>query len=88
MTYTPGPWRVKWSGKLGAHFEVHADALPHRMVTAGVREEDAHLIAAAPEMLAVLEELEESAAYWGEYDVPLGIVERIQEAIRKARGEE
>ena len=40
------------------------------------------------EMLAVLEELRESASYWSEYDVPVGIVERIESAIRKARGEE
>ena len=31
--------------------------------------------------LAVLLELKESASYWGEYDVPIGIHERIDEAI-------
>lgn len=50
-----------------------------------ISKDDAALIAAAPEMLAVLEELRESASYWSEYDVPLGIVERIESAIRKAR---
>lgn len=35
-------------------------------------------------MLAVLKELEESAAYWSEYDVPLGIAGRIQAAIAEA----
>ena len=53
-----------------------------------ISKDDAALIAAAPEMLVVLEELRESASYWSEYDVPLGIVERIEFAIRKARGEE
>ena len=53
-----------------------------------ISKDDAALIAAAPEMLAVLEELRESASYWSEYDVPLGIVERIESAITKARGEE
>lgn len=38
------------------------------------------------EMLAVLKELQESAAYWSEYDVPLGIVDRINQAIEKAEG--
>jgi hypothetical protein len=49
-------------------------------------EENARLIAASPEMLAVLKELQESAAYWSEYDVPLGIVDRINQAIAKAEG--
>lgn len=50
-------------------------------------EDDADLIAAAPEMLAVLERLEESAEYWSEYEVPIGIVEDIKASIAKARGE-
>ena len=52
-----------------------------------ISKDDAALIAAAPEMLAVLEELRESASYWSEYDVPLGIVERIESAITKASGD-
>ena len=47
-----------------------------------------HLEAEKAEMLAILEELRESASYWSEYDVPVGIVERIESAVRKARGEE
>jgi len=39
---------------------------------------------AAPDMLAVLKDLEESAEYWGEYDVPINIVNRIKAAIAKA----
>jgi hypothetical protein len=42
--------------------------------------------AAFPEMLAVLKDLAESAAYWSEYDVPIGIVDRINAAIKKAEG--
>ena len=38
-------------------------------------------------MLTVLEEVDECAAYWSEYDVPLGLHERIKAAIAKARGE-
>jgi hypothetical protein len=37
-------------------------------------------------MLAVLLELAESASYWSEYDVPLGIVDRINAAIANATG--
>lgn len=44
------------------------------------------LAAAAPDLLAVCEELVESAEYWSEYDVPIGIVDRINAAIAKAGG--
>jgi len=46
---------------------------------------NARLIAAAPDLYSVLSELEESADYWSEYDVPLGIVDRIKAALSKAR---
>lgn len=51
-------------------------------------EANARLIAAAPDLYAVLSELEESCEYWSEYDVPLGIVERIKSALKRARGEQ
>jgi hypothetical protein len=35
----------------------------------------------APQMYSVLKELQESAYYWSEYDVPLGIVDRINEVL-------
>ena len=54
----------------------------------GDEEADARLIAASPDMLSVLQELKESASYWSEYDVPLGIVDRINAAIAKATGGE
>jgi hypothetical protein len=44
------------------------------------------LFAAAPEMLEVLEELDECASYWSQYDVPIGIHDRIKRAIAKAKG--
>ncbi len=44
------------------------------------------LLSAAPDMFNVLLELQESASYWSEYDVPIGIVERINSAIKKAVG--
>ena len=37
-------------------------------------------------LLAVVEELEESAEYWSEYFVPLGIVDRMRAALTEARG--
>lgn len=35
-------------------------------------------------LLAVAKELQESAAYWSEYDVPLGIVDQLNAAIARA----
>jgi len=43
-------------------------------------------MAAAPDLLAVVQELADSSAYWSEYDVPLGIADRIRAAIAKAEG--
>ena len=37
----------------------------------------------APQMYSVLKELQESASYWSEYDVPLGIVDRINDVLNK-----
>src|SRR5574344_495375 len=36
----------------------------------------------APQMYSVLKELQESASYWSEYDVPLGIVDRINDVLK------
>ena len=47
---------------------------------------NAQLLCAAPDMFNVLLELQESASYWSEYDVPIGIVERINSALNKAVG--
>ena len=37
------------------------------------------------ELLTICEELAACAAYWSEYDVPLGIVDRLNAAIAKAK---
>ena len=39
-------------------------------------------------MLTVLEEVEECSRYWSEYDVPIGLHDRILSAIAKGRGEQ
>jgi hypothetical protein len=88
--HTPGPWGVGEPDPNG-HPAILTDGgeliaiVTHECVK--LEEEldaNARLIAAAPELLAVLKELEESVAYWGEYDVPLGIADRILDAIAKA----
>ena len=38
-------------------------------------------------LLSICEELRESAEYWSEYDVPLGIVERLTAAIASVEGQ-
>ena len=86
-THTPGPWFVvgntvyalnkKNYNRFCAQVQdVHTDA---KELLA-----NAQLMATAPDLLAVLQELQESASYWSEYDVPLGIVDRINAAISKA----
>ena len=37
----------------------------------------------APQMYSVLKELQEPASYWSEYDVPLGIVDRINDVLKQ-----
>ena len=37
----------------------------------------------APQMYSVLKELQASASYWSEYDVPLGIVDRINDVLKQ-----
>ena len=34
-------------------------------------------------MYSVLKELQESASYWSEYDVPIGIVDKINDVLEK-----
>ena len=41
------------------------------------------MAAFAPQMYSVLKELQESVSYWSEYDVPLGIVDRINDVLKK-----
>lgn len=100
--HTPGPWGIR-SLQSEGHDIGYTDDLqiatapdsdgfgvPVAMVCYNgkdQREANARLIAAAPDLLAVAIELEESAAYWSEYDVPIGIVDRIRAAIAKAMGE-
>ena len=81
--HTPGPWIF-----CGTHVDdSHGLPLVRDMRTWDkVNCYDHRLIAAAPDLLAVCQELEASASYWSEYDVPLGIVDRLRAAIAKATG--
>lgn len=77
--HTSGPWDAVDQGHVWKNLQLIAVAHPGRDAEANAR-----LIAAAPDLLEVLKELEECAGYWSEYDVPLGIVDRIRAAIAKA----
>jgi hypothetical protein len=96
--HTPGPWSYNISPLKSYHrvpeisicnadgqefirqsYDTYSDQ-------AMLLEGDACLIAAAPDMLEVLEELDECASYWSQYDVPIGIHDRIKRAIAKAKG--
>lgn len=57
---------------------------PKRVLTAVWRDRARRAEAQRDALLEVLKELLESAAYWSEYDVPLGIVDRIRAAIKAA----
>ena len=94
--HTPGPWinvktvvlakpkSDKHSGTKVAEAMFSDEPSEHYVDDKEEAEANARLISAAPELLAVLKELEESTGYWSEYDVPLGIVDRIRAALAKA----
>lgn len=48
------------------------------------RESHARLIAAAPDLLKVLQEVQEFARGWSQYEMPIGLDDRINSAIAKA----
>ena len=96
VSHTPGPWSVeaiyallRFGRKSGGSWDDIGEE--HEFFP---DEDDANLIAAAPEMLAVLEELRESSTCCGTYDLldettwaSPDLADRIEAAIRKARGE-
>ena len=59
---------------------------PGPEVVGGLLDEVERLQAQRAAMLTVLKEIDECSRYWSEYDVPLGLHDRIKAAIAKARG--
>lgn len=96
--HTPGPWewirdgRAEYLMPAGKtdwwEFRIADDgsASGEYSTTITGNSPNGRLIAAAPELLAMLQELRECAEYWSEYDVPVGIVERLDSVIAKALG--
>lgn len=90
--HTPGPWAVGSGERSLRTIECTTPrGLKKAIAQVGgyggdSREANARLMAAAPELLSALQELRECSDHWSEYDVPLGIVSRIDAAIEKALG--
>lgn len=86
--HTPGPWN-NGSDANGNMIIFQRRDDPY-LPPESVNEEwqaNLRLCDAAPELLQLVIDLQESASYWSEYDVPIGIVDRINTAIAKATGE-
>ena len=89
--HTPGPWKIGFVGSdLGWNVidDNGGDIIGMEGFWRGDGTDKANavLCAAAPEMLDMLIELQQCAQYWSEYDVPLGIVDRLNMVIEKAKG--
>jgi len=95
--HTPGPWHYRrfdeWTHTVVTNHGKLPDGRPSDWAVASINksrepehEANAQLISAAPDLLSVCKELADSAAYWSEYDVPVGIVDRLNAAIAKAEG--
>ena len=89
--HTPGPWVLTYDKGSTRDVVASPDPLPictmrQAWVTREQYAANALVVAAAPEMLAMLQELRECADYWSEYDVPVGIVERLDSVLAKALG--
>ena len=90
--HTPGPWSLDKYGNVVDQAGIQICVTGLFLVSGYLPSESApfanrDLIAAAPEMLEVLIDLSESAQYWSEYDVPIGIIDRLNAVISKAKGE-
>ena len=92
MMHTPGPWKTEFVDSDLSWNVVDAngkDVIGMDGFWRGDESDKANAIlcAAAPEMLEMLVELQQCAQYWSEYDVPIGIVDRLNAIISKAKGD-
>lgn len=89
MAHTPGPWRV--SQPSGNYIDTPTHSIAALMY--GATKEDAALIAAAPDMLAALEDAHDQLSAWADYadgeisDEDNAALKKIWTAISKAKGE-
>lgn len=87
MSHTPGPWRVtEWPGVSGSkHFGIETQKWRLAIVYSG-NADDATLMAAAPDLLQVLQDLYGYEDVIEEWDGDLHA--RMRAAIAKAEGRE
>jgi hypothetical protein len=87
-THTPGPWRRQL---IAPHFDrisIQTADGKHAIATVWVSKADARLIAAAPDLLAALDQVDAYLSpFDGEEDAYAEIRSVIQQAIAKAKGE-
>ena len=83
--FTPGPWKVTVSEN---GIDVGVDGLDGETITGWIEPYDAHLIAAAPDMYMVLEEVfDEVENYMERTGRSVTWGEKAKAALAKARGE-
>jgi hypothetical protein len=90
--HTPGPWQTNLeissqAGRVAIEPDiavVYVQSNRYDATASKQRLANARLIAAAPDLYEVVRELVECADYWSEYDVPLGVIDRMKSAITKA----
>jgi len=92
--FTPGPWdaieRGAYTDYDGNSRVIIGDDMRICVVHHHGKARDeanARLISAAPDMYEALKELAECSQYWSDYDVPIGIHDRIVAALAKAAGQ-
>ena len=91
MSHSPGPWKYKLEDGWGTIYDADGRGLIGCNEEAVFfKPEDKALMTAAPDMLAMLEELREiNLLVWRSSGrLPKEIEGRLNEVIRKARGEE
>ncbi len=82
MNFTPGPWGISFNGR--CTWTIEEIGGDHRYVTSVGRQQDAHLIAAAPDLFAVC--IDAYSHLHGRNLSPLEKLthDKLQSAIKKA----
>lgn len=84
MLHTPGPWSI--NDQNPDDEEIEAPSGPVAIALGREAEANARLIAAAPDLLAALEECLLNSDIHGKYGPPARSLEKARAAIAKAKG--